>query len=155
MHLSDIKNKIVETCLKKYGTNNPVQNPEILKKIQDTVYQRYGVTNVMHVDEIKEKMKKTNIEKYGVPCVLMSEEIQNKIVETCLKKYGVEQYSKTEESRKKKSEFLQYMLNRQVVTDIKKYTASFGIKLGQNWTRRKTETLEKILNDLIDKYGKI
>lgn len=69
-----VKNKRKDTCLEKYGFNNPLQS-----------------------DNIKQKSKDTCLEKYGVEFSLQSEEIKDKSIKTCFKKYGVSHYSKTNE----------------------------------------------------------
>jgi len=53
---SEVKDKKVETSIKKYGVSNPYQAKEVIAKIRETNFKRYGVENPMHSTEIKAKM---------------------------------------------------------------------------------------------------
>ena len=107
-----------QTCINKYGVENPYQNEEIKDKIKKTKLNKYG-------DEYynnKEKVHHTNLENLGVEMPFQSKKIlnkciqtlknnygeninnpmdldiiKNKIKNTCLQKYGVDWYTKTKE----------------------------------------------------------
>jgi hypothetical protein len=70
---------------------------EVKKKRKDTCLEKYGFNNPLQSDNIKQKSKDTCLEKYGVEFALQSEEIKDKSIKTCFKKYGVSHYSKTNE----------------------------------------------------------
>lgn len=53
------------TCLIKYGYENPSQVKEIKDKKEKASLDKYGVINVFQSNEIKEKIYKTCKEKYG------------------------------------------------------------------------------------------
>ena len=101
--------KSKDTCMSKYGVDNPWKNKEVIQKcIRTKIFNcqlKYRVDNVMQIDEIKKKsienQHKTNQERYGVNNVFSVPEIHKKCEEsykdTCLKKYGVDNYSKTSE----------------------------------------------------------
>ena len=101
--------KTKETCLKRYGVDNPWKNEVIKEKCNKSkvlnCQLKYGVDNVMQIDEVKQKsietQHNTNKLKYGVNSVFSIPEIHKKCEkqykETCLKKYGVDNYSKTDE----------------------------------------------------------
>lgn len=48
------KNKIIKTCLEKYGVKNPSQVTEIQKKKEETFMKHYGVNNVWKTKEYAE-----------------------------------------------------------------------------------------------------
>lgn len=106
-----------ETCLKKYGTRNPIQNKQVLEKAKKTLLSRYGVECTFHSKEIKEKIKKSILQKYGVDNVSKSEKIKNKKILTSLKKYKTKHPLKNKKIYKKLTDFL---LNRYGVTNLSK-----------------------------------
>lgn len=72
------REQAAQTCIDKYGVDNPWKSKEVRKKIKETLKQRYGVTHaynipsvreknskVLYSDETKEKIKQTNLERYG------------------------------------------------------------------------------------------
>lgn len=63
-----------------------------MKKIKQTCLEKYGVENPFASEEIKEKIYQTNMEKYGVKIPTQNPEIQAKYKETCLEKYGYPSY---------------------------------------------------------------
>lgn len=83
------KNRTKQTCLKKYGTENPSSTPEVRQKVIDTCKEKYGVEYISQSPKIREKIKKTNLEKYGVEYSAQSPEIQEKIKKTNIERYGV------------------------------------------------------------------
>ena len=101
--------KTKETCLRKYGVDNPWKSQEVIEKCTKTktmnCQSKYGVDNVMQIDEVRRKsienQHRTNQERYGVNTVFSVPEIHKKCEEsykeTCLNKYGVDNYSKTDE----------------------------------------------------------
>lgn len=85
----EIKEKVKNTCLKKYGTSNYFKTDECKEKIKQTNLKNYGVDNVFKNDEIKKQIQKTNIEKFGVDNPSKSVEIKIKKETTCLRNHGV------------------------------------------------------------------
>ena len=55
---SSEKNKIKETCLKKYGVEYAFQAEEIKDKIKQSCLEKYGVENVSQNSEIMDKISK-------------------------------------------------------------------------------------------------
>ena len=51
----EIKEKIRQTCLENYGTENPFSSEEIKLKISRTFLQRYGVDHSSKSQEIHRK----------------------------------------------------------------------------------------------------
>jgi hypothetical protein len=70
------KEKVKQTCIEKYGTENPFQSKEL-----------------------KEKIKLTNLKKLGVEYPTQSKKVMEKAKQTCLEKYGVENPNQNKEIR--------------------------------------------------------
>lgn len=88
-----------ETCLLKYGFDNPAKSEKVKEKGRQTCLNKYGVTNGGWAPEVREKIKKTNQERYGVDMPLQSKEILDKTKETSKEKFGTEYYMRTKEFR--------------------------------------------------------
>ena len=130
----EIKQKIKQTCLEKYGVDNYNKTKESKEKIKQTCLEKYGVEYFWQSDECKEKIKQTCLEKYGVDSPLKSEKIRNKGKQTCLEKYGVDNPAKLEENKEKVKQ-----------TCLKKY--------GTISTTQCKEIRDKIKQSCLEKYG--
>ena len=130
----EIKQKIKQTCLDKYGVDNYNKTKESKEKIKQTCLEKYGVEYFWQSNECKEKIKQTCLEKYGVDSPLKSEKIRNKGKQTCLKKYGVDNPAKLEENKEKVKQ-----------TCLKKY--------GTISTTQCKEIRDKIKQSCLEKYG--
>ena len=130
----EIKQKIKQTCLEKYGVDNYNKTKESKEKIKQTCLEKYGVEYFWQSDECKEKIKQTCLEKYGVDSPLKSEKIRNKGKQTCLEKYGVDNPAKLEENKEKVKQ-----------TCLKKY--------GTISTTQCKEIRDKIKQTCLEKYG--
>jgi len=97
----EVRDKIEQTCLENYGTRTPFTNEKIIKKIKNTNIKKYGVDNPTKNNEIKEKIKQINIEKYGCICPLHSEKIKEKVKLTNLEKYGFDNPLKNKEIKER------------------------------------------------------
>ena len=96
----DVKNKMINTTLKKYGVHNIQQLQEVSQKTKQTCIERYGgVGNASK--SIKEKYIKTCIDKYGVENPMQNELIRETIKCSMLEKYGVEHHSQLKRVRLK------------------------------------------------------
>ena len=49
--------KSKNTCLKKYGTDNPMKDIKVQKHLNETLKERYGTENLMELSEIKQKQR--------------------------------------------------------------------------------------------------
>jgi len=87
--------KYKETCIDKFGFDNPMKSEEIKLLVENNNIEKYGVKTTLLEYNTKEKIKKTNLEKYGCEEVLSSPIIREKSKITFLEKYGVDSYSKT------------------------------------------------------------
>ena len=154
---NNVKNKIRQTNLKKYGVDVVSKSEKVKEKIKKTNLEKYGTENVFASDEIKEKIKHTNLKKYGVENPMQSKIIKNKTNQTNLKKYGVEVTFASDKIKEKikqtnlekygvenpmQNEFVKQKTKQ---TNLKKYgnTCVMGSVYGQ----------EKIKNTLLQKYG--
>ena len=106
----NIKQKIKQSCLSKYGTDNYTKTDECKQKRKNTTLKKYGVENVFQNNEIKEKIKQKNQLKYGVENYSFTSEYKEKVKKTCLERYGVENYAKLSECKQKAED-----------TNLKKY----------------------------------
>lgn len=77
-----------QTCLNRYGVENPMQNVQIKNKLKDSTFKKYGVENVAGLEQTISKRKQTNLEKYGFEYSQQNKEVQEKVRKTCLKRYG-------------------------------------------------------------------
>ena len=97
----NIKEKSKQTCLKKYGVSSPLESKELREKGKITSLKRYGTLSPQQSNKVKEKAKNTCLKKYGVEYPSQNKEIRQKQIETTFQKYGVENYGMTKEAREK------------------------------------------------------
>ena len=74
-----------QTCLQKYGVENPAQSTQIREKIQRTWLEKSSGI----FDEIQDKRQKTNLERYGVEFPAQSKIIKDKANRKNFETYGV------------------------------------------------------------------
>lgn len=91
-----LKEKIKEACIKKYGVEYAFKAKEVKDKIRNTCLKKYGKTTW---NQTKEGRKKMSI-------ISSSDEVQNKIKNTNLERYGDTNWMKTDFGRKRLSEIL-------------------------------------------------
>ena len=91
------KEKSRQTCLDKYGVDNPMKAKSIKEKSKQTCLKKYGNEYYLSSDDFlnkkeyyMEKSKQTCLDKYGNISVMSNQFIKDKVKQTCLKKYGVE-----------------------------------------------------------------
>jgi hypothetical protein len=99
------QSKKKQTCLKKYGVENPSQSKEIRNKSKQTCLKKYGVEYSLQSEKIRDKSKQTNLKRYGFENPFQSKDIKNKIKKTNLKKYGFENPFQSEEVKDKIKRF--------------------------------------------------
>jgi hypothetical protein len=125
---NNIKRK--ETCLEKWGVENPMQSGEIKDKLKNSLLDTYGVDHFSKTEEFKEKykntclknfgvdntfkstthkekIKKSNLEKFGVEYPQQNIDIKEKTTKSFLDNYGVKRYSQTTEFKWKIKEISQ------------------------------------------------
>lgn len=106
------KAKAAQTCLERYGVDNPLKSNIIHNKVIQTCLERYGVDNPFKSPEIIEKIKQQAVEKYGVEWFGQSNEIKEKIRKTCQERYGVSSGVETGYARMRRKE-----TNRQTIME--------------------------------------
>lgn len=107
MSLPEIKNKVLNTQIERYGgTFNIVKSKETklerygnenynnTLKQQDSMLQKYGSNTALKIPGFRnvEKAKQTCLEKYGVEYPLLNVDIQEKSLNTKIEKYGNHRY---------------------------------------------------------------
>jgi hypothetical protein len=95
-HYNNIE-KQKQTCLEKYGVDNPMKNTSIQEKSKQTCLEKYGNEYYLSSDKFLtkkdsyiKKAKQTCLEKYGGDNCMSNPEVKEKVKQTCLEKYGVE-----------------------------------------------------------------
>ena len=77
-----------ETCLKKYGAENPNQSELVKKKIEKTMMERYGVKHALQKEEFLKKSQDTCESHYGVRFPSQDKNIVEKQMKIMTEKYG-------------------------------------------------------------------
>lgn len=91
--LAEIKEKKKQTCLKRFGEDNPLKVKAIREQIKQTNLEKYCVENIGQLPnnrnsfESQEKRKNTNLQRWGVDNPIQNKEIRNKRLQT-LKENG-------------------------------------------------------------------
>jgi hypothetical protein len=140
----EIKEKIRQVNLERYGVENPSQNPEIRAKQLATNLERYGDEQPLRTDVIRRKGRETSLIKYGVSDPAQSEKVKEKARQTNLERYGVEWTGLNSEVRAKR-----------FATELNKYGSLYS-KSALNAIRSKEawpSTYEKMKKTNIERYG--
>lgn len=93
--------KLMNTFNDKFGCVSS-QHPDIKQKMRETNLEKYGVEYTFQSNEIMEKSKQSNLKKFGVDNASQSDIIKQKKIETTLKNWGVENPSQSTEIKNKK-----------------------------------------------------
>lgn len=91
-----IKEKIIQTNLERYGTENPYSNSIVRNKCKKTKILKYGNENYNNRD----KAKQTCLSRYGVEHQMRIDSTKDRIKSTCMSKYGVENCFQLESTKK-------------------------------------------------------
>lgn len=94
--------KTKDICIKKYGGVAPICSSEVKAKMADTMMDRYGVINCQLNSAIYDKTKTTMITRYGGQGNA-SKELKQKYIDTCIKQYGVTNTSMCDSIKEKLS----------------------------------------------------
>lgn len=109
-----------QTCIKKYGTENPMQSPEIQSKAKATNLEKYGVESLFQSQEYRQKISDDYFAKtgyrhhwenpdvrakseatWGASSPLKLFKVREQIKQTSLERYGVDNVWKSSEIRDK------------------------------------------------------
>ena len=71
-----------ETCIEKYGVDNPKKSKEVLDREKEGIKNKWGGKHYMYNKEVVDKFKSTMLEKHGVEWAQQSKEISDKSVKT-------------------------------------------------------------------------
>ena len=136
----EIKEKMKQTCLKKYGVGWTSKMPEFQEKRKQTWFEKYGVESPLQSPEFQEKRKQTLFEKYGVESPLQSPEIEEKRKQTWFEKYGVENPLQSPEIEEKRKQTLFEKYGVESPLQSPKFQSKsnkkydyFGVKLDSSW----------------------
>ncbi len=100
-------------------------------------------------------MKQTNLDNRGVEYPGQSEEIKEKMKQTNLDNRGFEFPMQSPEVKERVRLTHNNLMNRSIVSEIRKYRDRFKLKLGSSWFWKKQETLDIILEEIKMTYGEI
>lgn len=147
-----IKEKAKQTSLAKYGTSNPASSQIIKDKIKQSFLEKYGVDNISRLDSVKKKLSEINSVKFAPRAP-----IWDQIRQTNIEKYGFDNPAKNEDVKNKIKEtnIERYGVenpsqNKKIIekmrnTNLKKYGASCYL--------RSEEDINKTLESNLEKYG--
>ena len=76
---SEVRNKIKQTCLERYGVEHNWQSEQSKQSSKQTCLERYGVEYTFQSENNKLKSKQTWLSKYGVDHPLKSDIVKSKI----------------------------------------------------------------------------
>lgn len=152
-HTPESQTKRRENSLKKWGTETPLQAPEIKAKIKKTfnehpekdyrfgsknsrelIEDKYGVDNVSRLDSIKEKKRETAMANYGVDNPMKNDVVKARVRKTSMDKYGVPTALNLPENKEKA---------REAVHE----------KYGVDYPFQSSEVRDKITQTNMDRYG--
>ena len=148
--------KTKETCLQKYGVDNPSKAEETKEKIRKTFIHNYGVDNPSKSEKVKEKIRKTFIHNYGVPHPSLVPEIVNKRQETFVRKYGMHPMKIDEFKQKTENTCIEkYGVKHtgELPERIEKTKETNLIRYGAPWYFQSNDGKEHLKNHYIGKYG--
>ena len=86
---TETKNKAKQTCIERYGVDNPQKNKNIKAKAKQTCIERYGVDNPSKSPQIIQRINDSFFERHGVMWGGQIESVKNRIKQTCIERYGV------------------------------------------------------------------
>ena len=90
------------------------------EKVKQTCIEKYGVENPLQSQEVKDRSKQTCMERYGVPYSLQSQEVRDKSKQTCIERYGVENASQSQEFKDKSTK--SFLISIRCPLAVKKFS---------------------------------
>jgi hypothetical protein len=152
------QNKVTETCIKKYNTNNVSKLKKIKDKKKETYLKNYNKEHIWSQKEGEVRScEKTCNEKYGVSNVFKSKDFQGKIKITFQNKYGTkypiqnkEVYQKAINTLYKNHGVVNPMMNKEIhQKSINTLVENYGVE----YPMVNKEIHQKAINTLIKSYG--
>ncbi len=129
----EVKEKIRQTNLARYGVANPMQSAEVFARARATNLERYGAEEPLSLPHIREQIVATNQVRYGGAAPSNSPEVVEKARQTNLGRWGVEWTNQDPDVRR-----------RQVESQFQNYGT---------WFFASDEGRTKVKNALIERYG--
>lgn len=83
--------KYKQTCMSRFGVDNPMKDSRIVNKGMASKRNKYGD----NLEEITEKIQATLEDRYGSRNLMDVQKFREKSKQTCLSKYGVDNYAKS------------------------------------------------------------
>lgn len=96
-----VREKYKNTCLNRFGVQNPSQSDCVKRKKRNTSLQTYGVDSPGKSEVIKQKIRTTCLKKYGVDSVFKVNSIKASIKATIKQRYGVEHQCQSDSVKRK------------------------------------------------------
>lgn len=87
--VKEVKNKKKQTCLENYGTEYHIQSSIGKSERKNTCLEKYGVENPSQDEEIKNRKKQTMLRRYSVENPMQINDVKIKVKKTCIDKFGV------------------------------------------------------------------
>jgi hypothetical protein len=158
------KCSIERTLEKKYGPGitNAFQAEEVKQKIKQTSIERYGTPTATHTEEANRKRKQTCLELYGKEVAVASTSVREKISHTLTEKYGDDITSvghlgrlESIQQKKKETSLNHYGTEHpRQFQGIKDKTANTNIKkYGDSYPLNNSEIQEKARKTCIERFG--
>ena len=115
--VKEVRDRVKKTNIEKFGHEWATKSDLIKEKIKDKFIENWGVDNPSKIREVREKAENTMMGKYGVKHALQNVDMINKMKETNLVKYGETSFTKTYEYRKIIDE-ISFIQNSKLVNDM-------------------------------------
>ena len=96
-----VREKYKNTCLNRFGVQNPSQADCVKRKKRNTTLQTYGVDSPGKSEVIKQKIRTTCLKKYGVDSVFKTNSFKASAKATIKQKYGVEHQCQSDSVKRK------------------------------------------------------
>ena len=109
----------VEMAKSLYNDYVVKSNKEIKEKIVNSNIEKYGVKTTLLVPEVQEKIKQTLIDRYDVDHPNKNKELRQKGMDTCLEKYGHVIYAHSIEGRTQVRKTLKERYNVASIAQLK------------------------------------
>lgn len=151
----EVKEKLRETMVEKYGAANPQQVPEIRARSRATNLERYG-GELLGSPTLRAKADKTNLARYGTTEPSRTPEVIERIRQTNLARYGVNWTNQDPDTRRLQLETMHanygshYFASEEGKRDVRaalmeRYGVEFPAQIEGNW--------EKTVAVFREKYG--
>jgi len=127
-----IKEKVKKTNLEKFGVEYPLQSEEVRNRTREVFRQNYGVDNPSRMPEIRRKAEETTLSRLGVRHAMHNEDVKNRLLEYFRKKFGVDNPSMIPQIRAKA-----------INTMLEKYGETSALKLEFFKEKSKRTNLKK------------